>query len=65
MRPRGLPFRHGPLTTLTDLEEATSAWVHCYNNNRLMHHPGRRPPTEAEADYYARTDTANPAAHTT
>jgi transposase InsO family protein len=60
----GSPFRHGPLTTLADLEKTTSAWVHWYNNDRLMHRLGRRPPTEAEADYYATTDTANPATHT-
>ena len=60
----GSPFRHGPLTTLADLEKTTSAWMHWYNNDRLMHRLGRRPPTEAEADYYATTDTANPATHT-
>jgi putative transposase len=58
------PFRHGPLTTLADLEEATSAWVAWYNNDRLMHRLGRRPPAEAEADYYATTATANQATHT-
>lgn len=58
------PFRRGPLATLADLEEATSAWVHWYNTERLMHRLGRRPPAEAEADHYATTDTANPAAHT-
>jgi hypothetical protein len=46
------PFRHGSLTTLADLEEITSTWVHWYNNDRLMHRLGRRPPAEAEADYY-------------
>ncbi len=59
------PFRHGPLVALADLESATSAWVAAwYNNDRLMHRLGRCPPAEAEADYYAMTDTANPAAHT-
>jgi transposase InsO family protein len=58
------PFRHGPLATLAGLEEATSAWVAWYNTERLMHRLGRRPPAEAEADHYATTDTANPAAHT-
>ena len=60
----GSPFRHGPLDTLADLEQATSAWVAWYNNDRLMHRLDRRPPAEAEADHYATTDTANPAAHT-
>ncbi len=45
-------------------EEATSAWVHWYNNERLMHRLGRVPPAEAEADYYATTVTANQAGHT-
>jgi len=58
------PFRHGPITTLADLEEATSAWVTWYNNDRLMHRLGRISPAEAEANYYATTTTANPAAHT-
>jgi len=48
----GSPFRAGPIATLTDLEQATSAWVHWYNAQRLMHRLGRRPPAEAEAEYY-------------
>ena len=47
------PFWRGPLTTLANLEEATSAWVHWYNTERLMHRLGRRPPAEAETQYYA------------
>jgi len=50
----GSPFRTGPIATLADLEEATSGWVHWYNNQRLMHRLGRRPPAEAEAEYYQR-----------
>ena len=46
------PFRNGPIRTLADLEEATSAWVAWYNTERLMHRLGRRPPAEAEAEYY-------------
>lgn len=60
----GSPFRYGPLARLANLEEATSAWVAWYNNDRLMHRLARHPPAEAEADYYATTDTANPATHT-
>ena len=48
----GSPFRAGPVRTLADLEEITSAWVHWYNTSRLMHRLGRRPPAEAEAAYY-------------
>ena len=50
----GSPFRNGPIGTLADLENITSAWVHWYNGRRLMHRLGRIPPAEAEAKYYAR-----------
>jgi putative transposase len=49
----GSPFRTGPLRTLADVEEATSAWVHWYNEHRLMHRLGRIPPVEAEQNHYA------------
>jgi putative transposase len=49
----GSPFRTGPLRTVADLEDATSAWLHWYNTSRLMHRLGRIPPAEAEAEYYA------------
>jgi putative transposase len=52
----GSPFRNGPVCTLADLEEITSAWVAWYNNERLMHRLGRRPPAEAEARYWARQE---------
>lgn len=58
----GSPFRHRPIRTLADLEEITSAWVHWYNNKRLMHRLGRVPPAEAEAAYYAAAEAAAPAA---
>jgi transposase InsO family protein len=58
----GSPFRRGPIHTLVDLEEITSAWVHWYNTRRLMHRLGRIPPAEAETAYYAATDAATPAA---
>jgi len=45
LRP-GSPCARGPLASLTDLEEVTSAWVHCYDTRRLLHHFGRRPPVE-------------------
>jgi putative transposase len=48
----GSPFRTGPLRTLADVENITSAWVHWYNTRRLMHRVGRRPPAEAEAAYH-------------
>jgi putative transposase len=55
------PFRHGPLHTLDDVEDITAAWVHWYNTSRLMHRLGRRPPAEAEADYYAGRQDGQPA----
>jgi putative transposase len=58
------PFRRGPLTGLSDVEAITADWVHWYNTRRLMHRLDRRPPAEAEADYYAQTRDDQPAAHT-
>jgi transposase InsO family protein len=52
----GSPFRNGPIRTLAGLEEVTSAWVHWYNTERLMHRLGRKPPAEAEARYWARQE---------
>jgi transposase InsO family protein len=60
----GSPFRNGPLRTLADIEDATSAWVHWYNTNRLMHRLGRRPPAEAEPEYYARHQVGQHTDHT-
>lgn len=58
------PFRAGPLDRLSDLEMITADWVHWYNTRRLMHHLGRIPPVEAEANYYAQTHDGQPAVHT-
>jgi putative transposase len=52
----GSPFRNGPIRTLAGLEEITSGWVHWYNNERLMHRLGRKPPAEAEVGYWARQE---------
>jgi putative transposase len=60
----GSPFRTGPLLTLADLEDITSAWVHWYNTSRLMHRLGRRPPAEAEAKYYAQQPIGQHTDHT-
>jgi len=58
----GSPFRTAPVTSLAGLEDITSAWVHWYNTSRLMHRLGRRPPAEAEAQYYARHNDSHRAA---
>jgi putative transposase len=61
----GSPFRNGPINTLADLENITSAWVAWYNARRLMHRLGRRPPAEAEAEYYTRLHTGKHRSHVT
>ena len=60
----GSPFRTGPIDTLADLENMTSAWVSWYNECRLMHRLDRRPPAEAEAKYYARLHAGKHTGHT-
>ena len=60
----GSPFRTGPIRTLTDLENSTSAWVAWYNERRLMHRLRRRPPAEAEAQYYAQLHAGKHTGHT-
>jgi putative transposase len=57
----GSPFRNGPLETLADVEKITSEWVCWYNISRLMHRLGRRPPAEAEAEYYHAHSPGHPA----
>lgn len=57
------PFRTGPFRVLSDVEEATSSWVHWYNTSRLMHRLGRIPPLEYEAAYYASQRADPSAAH--
>lgn len=47
------PFRRGPLHRLADVEQLTHEWVSWFNESRLMHRLGRKPPVEYEADYYA------------
>jgi putative transposase len=59
------PFRRGHLTSLGDVEEITSDWVHWYNTSRLMHRLDRRPPAEYETQYYASLQRdGQPADHT-
>ena len=59
-------YGHGPLDRLSDLEMITAAWVHWYNTSRLMHRLGKRPPAEAEAEYYDHHRAGHPAqAHVT
>jgi len=59
----GSPFRTGPIRTLTDLEDITSAWVSWYNTRRLMHRLARRPPAEIEAEYFARLQAGKHTGH--
>lgn len=55
--PTGSPFNPHGSTTVGDVEAATGHWVHWFNNTRLLHRLGRRPPVEAEAEYYAQHHT--------
>ena len=64
VRARGLTVSHRAAATLADLEDITSAWVHWYNASRLMHRLGRRPPAEAEAEYYAQQPIGQHTDHT-
>lgn len=47
------PFRRGPLHRLADVELLTADWVRWFNDSRLMHRLGRKPPADYEAEYYA------------
>ena len=60
----GSPFRTGPLSSVSDVENATAAWVHWYNTTRLTHRLGLIPPAEAEATYYATKQNTRPVVHT-
>ncbi len=55
------PFRRGPLRNLGDVELITADYLGWYNQQRLMHRLGRVPPAEAEARYYAKHVTDQPA----
>ena len=56
----GSPFNPAGFTTRADVETATADWVHWFNNHRLLHRLGRRPPAEAEAEHYAEHHTDQP-----
>jgi transposase InsO family protein len=56
----GSPFNPHGFRTLNDVEHATADWVHWFNTRRLLHRLGRRPPAEAEAEYYARQPAEQP-----
>ncbi len=46
----------GPFKTVDELELATLAWVHWYNEQRLHSALGYIPPTEFEQAYYRQTN---------
>lgn len=58
--PHGSPFNPHGFHTVGDVEAATGRWVHWFNTSRLLHRLGRRPPAEAEAEYYAQQHTDHP-----
>ena len=49
----GSPFNPHGFNALGEVETATADWVHWFNNHRLLHRLGRRPPAEIEAEHYA------------
>jgi putative transposase len=49
---------HGPWRTVEDVELATLAWVHWWNNRRLHSAIGHVPPAEHEAAYYRQQHSA-------
>jgi len=53
------------LRNLGDVELITADYIGWFNQQRLMHRLGRVPPAEAEARYYAKHVTDQPAAHRT
>jgi transposase InsO family protein len=46
--------RQGPWRSIQELELATLAWVHWFNNRRLMGPLGHTPPQQYEEDWYSR-----------
>ena len=54
------PFNDGPFETISQVERATSEWVHWYNTTRIMHRLGRISPAEAEQRYYSDNSTHQP-----
>ncbi len=56
--PVGSPFNPTGFTTISQLETGTAHWVDWFNNRRILHRIGRRPPLEAEAEHYASQSAA-------
>jgi putative transposase len=56
----GSPFNPAGFDTVDAVEIATAEWCHWFNNYRLLHRLGRRPPAEAEAQYYAQHHADQP-----
>jgi putative transposase len=56
----GSPFNPDGFAALAELEAATATWVHWFNNHRLLHRLGRRPPAEAETEHYAQQPADQP-----
>ncbi|SMF18486.1 Transposase and inactivated derivatives, partial [Cellulosimicrobium cellulans J1] len=48
-------FATGPFATWRDVENATAAWVHWFNHDRLHSAIGDVPPIEFETHHYAAT----------
>ena len=61
---RGSPFRSGPINSLCDLEDMTSAWASWYNASASYTASGAVPPAEAEAELYAQLQAGEHIGHT-
>ena len=57
---QGSPFNPNGFHSIGDVETATAQWVHWFNTRRLLHRLSRRPPAEAEAEYYAQQPADQP-----
>ncbi|MBA0126738.1 transposase [Haloechinothrix sp. YIM 98757] len=53
--------RHGPFTTLTEVEFALMEWCDWYNKTRLHSHLDYLSPAEYESTYYAQQPPRRPA----
>jgi putative transposase len=58
--PVASPFNPDGFASIADVETATADWVHWFNTRRLLHRLNRRPPAEAEAQYYAEQPADQP-----
>ena len=59
----GSPFRSWAINSLSEVQSITLARASWYNASRLVHRFGRRPPAEADAEYYAQVQLGERTGH--